>query len=263
MSQARDKAVIITGAADGLGRAASIAAAAAGYGVLLVDIDMDRLRETERIIAEAGGRSVVAQANVAIASDVQAYVARALDAFGRIDGLFNNAGVQGALAPMMDYRDDDFDRVIAVNLKGVYLGLKHVLPIMVKQRSGSIVNTGSMASTGGISGLTAYGAAKYGVIALTKIAALEVATSGVRVNAVLPGNIKTKMSLGSTAGANEAESEAFAASFVPQKRMGHPDDIASAVMFLLSDGSRHITGIELPVDGGITAQVYPGFSDAS
>jgi NAD(P)-dependent dehydrogenase (short-subunit alcohol dehydrogenase family) len=155
------------------------------------------------------------------------------------------------------YSAADFDQVIAINLKGVFLGLKHVLQVMLRQGSGSIVNTGSMLSTGGVPGLTGYGASKYGMISLTKTAALEVAKSGVRVHAVLPGNIKTKMSLGSTPGGSEAESEARAASMVPQRRMGTADEIADAVLFLFSDASKHITGIELALDGGITAQVYP------
>jgi NAD(P)-dependent dehydrogenase (short-subunit alcohol dehydrogenase family) len=150
------------------------------------------------------------------------------------------------------YSAADFDQVIAINLKGVFLGLKHVLQVMLRQGSGSIVNTGSMLSTGGVPGLTGYGASKYGMISLTKTAALEV-----RVHAVLPGNIKTKMSLGSTPGGSEAESEARAASMVPQRRMGTADEIAGAVLFLFSDASKHITGSELAVDGGITAQVYP------
>jgi NAD(P)-dependent dehydrogenase (short-subunit alcohol dehydrogenase family) len=252
-----EKAVIITGAADGLGRATSIAAARAGYAVLLVDIDEARLEVTARLVREAGGEAIIAKADVSNEDDVAGYVAKAVAAFGRIDGLFNNAGIQGAIGPIVNYSAADFDRVIAINLKGVFLGLKHVLQVMLRQGSGSIVNTGSMLSTGGVPGFSGYGAAKYGVISLTKTAALEVAKRGVRVNAVLPGNIKTKMSLGSTARGSEAESEAMAASMVPQGRMGTADEIADAVLFLFSDASKHITGIELAVDGGITAQVYP------
>lgn len=259
-----NRSVVVTGAADGIGRAASVAAAKAGYSVLLVDIDVVGLAQTEKIISDIGGRAVIAEANVADAKAVKGYVDKALSAFGRIDGLFNNAGIQINLTPIVDYNDEAFDRVIAVNLKGVYLGLKHVLPVMIKQGFGSIVNTASMASAGGIPGLTAYCAAKSGVIGLTRTAALEVAKTGVRVNAILPGNIKTKMALGDLTLCNSAaELEALAASLVPQGHMGKPEYIADAVIFLMSDQSRHITGIELPVDGGITAQVYPGFSAAT
>ena len=255
-----DKSVIVTGAAEGLGRATCIAAARAGYAVLLVDIDAARLAETEKLVGEAGGRAVVVEADVSKAEDVQGYVKAALDAFGRIDGMFNNAGVQGGVAPIVAHSDEDFDKVIAVNLRGVYLGLKHVLPVMIEQSSGCIVNTGSMASVGGIPSLCGYTAAKCGVIGLTNVAALEVAKTGVRVNAVLPGNIKTNMALGgSMTGEFAAKREALAASLVPQGHMGTPEDIADAVIFLMSDHAKHITGIALPVDGGITAQVYPGF----
>ncbi len=255
-----EKAVIMTGAAGGLGRATSIAAARAGYAVLLVDRNEAGLAETAALVNEAGGKAVIARADVSKSDDVKAYVAKALDSFGRIDGLFNNAGILGAAGYMVDLDEADFDRVIAINLKGVFLGLKYVLPVMLRQGAGSIVNTGSMTSTGGVPGLTAYGATKYGVISLTKTAALEVAKSGVRVNAVLPGNIKTKMALNSVPAANWAEAEKIAGSSVPQGHMGVPEDIAAAVIFLFSDGARHITGIELPVDGGITAQVYPALN---
>jgi NAD(P)-dependent dehydrogenase (short-subunit alcohol dehydrogenase family) len=251
------KAVIITGAAGGLGRATSIAAAHAGYAVLAVDQNEAGLATTAQLITEAGGNAVTAIADVSRSDDVKAYVAKALDSFGRIDGFFNNAGILGRAGMMVDMDEAVFDRVVAINLKGVFLGLKYVLPVMLRQGSGSIVNTGSMTSTGGMPGLTGYGATKYGVISLTKTAALEVAKTGVRVNAVLPGNIKTKMALDSVPGVSEAEAEKIGASLVPQGRMGNPEDIAAAVIFLFSDGAKHITGIELPVDGGITAQVYP------
>jgi NAD(P)-dependent dehydrogenase (short-subunit alcohol dehydrogenase family) len=163
-----EKAVIMTGAAGGLGRATSIAAARAGYAVLLVDRNEAGLAETAALVNEAGGKAVIARADVSKSDDVKAYVAKALDSFGRIDGLFNNAGILGAAGYMVDLDEADFDRVIAINLKGVFLGLKYVLPVMLRQGAGSIVNTGSMTSTGGVPGLTAYGATKYGVISLTK-----------------------------------------------------------------------------------------------
>ncbi len=255
-----EKAVIITGAAGGIGRATSIAAARAGYAVMLVDRNEAGIVETAQMVTEAGGKAVIATADVSKSDDVQAYVAKALESFGRIDGLFNNAGILGAGKLMIDLDEADFDRVIAINLKGVFLGLKYVLPVMLQQGSGSIVNTGSMTSTGGIPYLTAYGATKYGVISLTKTAALEVAKSGVRVNAVLPGNIKTKMALRSVPATSLEEAEKIVGASVPQGHMGEPEDIAAAVIFLFSDGAKHITGIELPVDGGITAQVYPALN---
>jgi len=260
MSTFADKVGIVTGAADGLGRAVSVSLAKAGYSVVLVDIDRDRLAETERLVAETGSRSLRILANVADAAAVQDYVSQAVSKFGRIDGFFNNAGILGPEAPLTEYPDDQFDKVIAVNLKGVFLGLKHVLAVMIKQGSGSIVNTASMAAAGGIPLLSPYVASKHGVIGLTRIAALEAARSGVRVNAVLPGNIQTKMMLEGLTDAEAEQRNALAAALVPQGRMGVPQDIADAVVFLLSDQSRHITGVQLPVDGGITAQVYPSYN---
>lgn len=250
-----DKSVIVTGAADGLGRATSIAAARAGYSVLLVDIDVLRLAETERLVGEAGGHVAVAEADVSDAEAVKGFVNAALDAFGRIDGLFNNAGILGPMAPIADYSEEDFDRVISINLKGVFLGLKYVLPVMVKQGAGSIVNNSSMNATAGVPNLAAYNAAKHGILGLTQTAALEVAKAGVRVNAVLPGPIKTKMSLRDAPGVTEEEQESFAASLVPQGHMGLPEDIAETVIFLLSDQARFITGTGITVDGGVTAKI--------
>ena len=253
-----EKAIIITGAAGGLGKATSVAAAELGYGVTLVDLSADALEETRIAVERAGGRAVVATADVSDPIAVQDYVDRARDAFGRIDGFFNNAGINVPAAALIDTQDDDFDRCMSVNVKGVYLGLKSVLPVMMEQGFGSIVNTGSMGSTGGIPGISPYVASKHAVIGLTKTAALEAAKCGVRVNAVLPGNIRTRMMLESTQGSEE-EAVALAASLVPQGRVGLPQDIADAVMFLISERSTHVTGIALPVDGGITAQVYPNF----
>ena len=252
------KVAIVTGAADGLGRATSRMMAAKGARVLLVDIDEPRLAETEALIGDAGGEAAVFRADVSDEAQVRAYVAEAMSRFGRIDAFFNNAGILGAVAPMIDYPLDTFDRVIAINLRGVFLGLRFVLPVMIEQRAGSIINTGSIASAGGVPGSCAYSAAKHAVIGLTKTAAIEVGPTGVRVNAVLPGNIRTKMTrLGLTSdAADDAEAVRLAARLVPQGRMGTPEEIADAVCFLASDASTHITGIELPVDGGVLASAF-------
>lgn len=260
MKEFAGKVAIVTGAADGLGRAVSVSLAEAGCSVILVDVDQDRLAETERLVTGAGSRGVSVVADVADAEAVKSYVARTLKEFGRIDGFFNNAGILGPSFPLTEYPDDQFDKVIAVNLKGVFLGIKHVMPVMMKQGSGSIVNTASMAAAGGIPLLTPYVAAKHGVIGLTRIAALESAKTGVRVNAVLPGNIRTKIMLEGLSEEEKLQRNALADSLVPQGHMGVPQDIADAVLFLLSDQSGHITGVQLPVDGGITAQVYPSYT---
>lgn len=253
----KDEVVIITGAANGLGRATGIAAAKAGYKVLLVDINKEGLAESKKLIEEQGGVAETFTANVSVEAEVKAYVDYAVQTFGRIDGFFNNAGVLGTPAPIIATDVEVLDRVLAVNVKGVFLGMKHVLPVMQQQGKGSIVNTGSMGSKGGLPYMASYSASKHAVIGLTKVAALEAATTGIRVNAVLPGTIKTDMALMGTPGNTEEEKVAFASKTVPQGNMGRPEDIADAVVFLISDASTHITGIELPVDGGITAQVYP------
>jgi len=248
------KVAIVTGAADGLGRATSLKMAAEGARVLLVDIDKQRLAETEALIGDAGGEAAVFVADVSDETQVRAYVDEAKGRFGRIDAFFNNAGILGVVAPTTEYPIDTFDKVIAVNLRGVFLGLHFVLPVMIRQRSGSIINTGSMGGAGGVPGSSAYNASKHAVIGLTKTAAIEVGATGVRVNAVLPGNIRTKMTSG--LGSDDAENERLAARLAPQGRMGTPEEIADAVYFLASDASLHITGVELPVDGGITASTY-------
>ena len=252
------KVAIVTGAADGLGRATSREMATKGMRVLLVDIDGKRLAETEALICDAGGEAAIFRADVSDAPQVRGYVAKAISRFGRIDAFFNNAGILGAVAPITDYPIDTFDRVVAVNLRGVFLGLRFVLPVMIEQRAGSIINTGLMGSAGGVPGSSAYNAAKHAVIGLTKTAAIEVGPTGVRVNAVLPGNIRTKMTAGLSSGAHAdpVENERFAAGLAPQGRMGTPEEIADAVCFLASDAAMHITGIELPVDGGVLASTY-------
>lgn len=228
--------------------------------MLLVDVDADGLRETAETIQAAGGNAIVVVADVSNAQQVRGYVARAQQEFGTIDAFFNNAGIIGAQAPLVEYPEDTFDKVMAINVKGVFLGLKYVLPVMIDQGSGAVVNTGSMASTGALPGSTAYAAAKHAVIGLTKTAAIETATTGVRVNAILPGNIKTNMALAGAPGETVGEKEAILGASVPQGRAGLPEEIAEAVLFLVSTGAKHITGIQLPVDGGITAQVYPSAS---
>jgi NAD(P)-dependent dehydrogenase (short-subunit alcohol dehydrogenase family) len=254
------KGAVVTGAGSGLGRAASVALAREGAAVLLVDIDAAGLQETSELIQEAGGRAIVFVADVSDPSLVRDYVNRARQEFGTIDAFFNNAGIMGPQASLVDYPEDSFDKVMAINVKGVFLGLKYVLPVMMEQGFGAVVNTGSMASTGALPGSTAYAAAKHAVIGLTKTAAVETAATGVRVNAILPGNIKTNMALAGAPGETVGEKEAILGATVPQGRAGLPEEIAEAVLFLVSIGAKHITGIQLPVDGGITAQVYPSAS---
>jgi NAD(P)-dependent dehydrogenase (short-subunit alcohol dehydrogenase family) len=184
---------------------------------------------------------------------VKDYVEKALAAYGRIDCFFNNAGIEGVVTPTQDYEEETFDRVIAVNLKGVFLGLRHVLPVMLRQESGAIVNTASVAGLFGSPGMPAYVASKHGVLGLTKVAAADVAALGVRVNAVCPGPVETRMmrSLESQRSPNnpEAVHAAYAAG-IPTGRYAQPEEIAGAVLYLCSDLSGDVTGTHIVIDGG-------------
>ena len=225
--------------------------------MLLVDVDEAGLGETAALIADDGGDTFSFTADVSDAASVASYVAAAVSRFGRIDAFFNNAGVNASSFDIADYPEDLFDRVISINVRGVFLGMKYVLRQMLEQGSGAVVNTASVLAVGGLGGQLAYVASKHAVLGMTRTAALEVAPHGVRVNAVIPGNIKTQMAMRLEPGQTEAQKEAMHAAIVPQRRMGLPSEIANAVVFLVSDDSQHVTGIDLAVDGGITAQVYP------
>ncbi|GGL36621.1 SDR family oxidoreductase [Phycicoccus endophyticus] len=251
------RVAIVTGAADGIGRATAVRLARDGAAVVLVDVNEAGLTETKAAVDAEAGSGMVFRADVTDPAQVQSYVEAAKALTGFIDAFFNNAGILGPMAPITDYPVEAFDKVVAVNLRGVFLGLKHVLPVMTAQGFGAVVNTSSMGGVGGLPGQAGYVASKHGVIGLTKTAALEVVASGVRVNAILPGTIKTRMAMSGAAGIDPRAIEAAMDASTPGSHAGMPEDIANTALFLLSDASAYITGIEVPVDGGITAQVYP------
>jgi NAD(P)-dependent dehydrogenase (short-subunit alcohol dehydrogenase family) len=250
------KVVVVTGAGGGIGSATSVAAAREGAQLLLVDLDEAGLAET----AEASGGTVIV-ADVTQAADVERYVADAVERFGRIDGFFNNAGIHGVVSPIVDYPIEMFDQVIAVNLRGVFLGLQSVLRVMLRQGSGSIVNTASIAAERGLPQSSAYIASKHGVLGLTRVAAAEVAALGVRVNAVLPGMIDTRMLRAIVDEITGGEIEAGlrgAAVAAPIARLAQPEEVAEVVVFLLSDASSFVHGAGWPVDGGALAALGNG-----
>jgi NAD(P)-dependent dehydrogenase (short-subunit alcohol dehydrogenase family) len=252
----KGKVALITGAGNGIGRAAARGFAARGADVVVVDLDGAAAERTAATIQQQGGAARAVRADVTKSADVQAYVKAALDAYGKIDCFFNNAGIEGKVAPTAEYEEAVFDQVIAVNVKGVFLGLRHVLPVLLKQKRGAVVNTASVAGLVATPGMSAYVASKHAVLGLTKAAAGEVARSGVRVNAVCPGPIDTRMihSLESQLNPGNPASvgDRYRAS-LPIGRYGTAEEVANVVLFLASDLAGNITGAHYVIDGGRSA----------
>jgi NAD(P)-dependent dehydrogenase (short-subunit alcohol dehydrogenase family) len=246
------KVALVTGAGSGIGRATALTFAREGAKIVVADIVVAGGEETVRMIKAAGGDAVFVKVDASKAAEVEAMVKKVVDTYGRLDCAFNNAGIEGAITPTADYTEEDWDRVIAINLKGVWLCMKAEIPQMLKQGGGAIVNTASVAGLVGFQGLSAYVASKHGVNGLTKTAALEYAKSGIRVNAVCPGVINTPM-VQRAFGASPQLSETFVA-IEPVGRLGKPEEIAEAVVWLCSDAASFVTGLPMAVDGALTAQ---------
>jgi NAD(P)-dependent dehydrogenase (short-subunit alcohol dehydrogenase family) len=250
------KVALVTGGANGIGRATAFEFARAGAKVVLVDRDRVAGDATAGAIRQEGADARFVEADVTSSASVQAYVKAALDAHGAIDCFFNNAGIEGKVTPTAEYDEAMFDAVIGVNVKGVFLGLRHVLPVMLRQKRGAIVNTASVAGLVATPGMPAYVASKHAVIGLTKTAAGEVARAGVRVNAVCPGPVDTRMihSLEEQLDPNDpaAVGRRYQAA-LPTGRYTTPQEIANMVLFLCSDLASNITGGQYVVDGGRSA----------
>ena len=257
MSRFTGKAVVVTGAGGGIGRAAAARLAAEGASLVLVDCVKETLAETREVVERVGGAPAIAvEADVTRASDVERYVAAATERFGGVDAFFNNAGILGAVSPLTEYPEAEFDRVLAVNVKGVWLGMKAVAPAMAARGGGAIVNTASIAGLRGSPNIIAYTASKHAVVGLTRSAAIELVRRGIRVNAVCPAPIETPMARELEQGFgrdNPARAhERFAAS-IPMRRFGEPDEVAALVVFLLSSDASYINGGIYTVDGGSMA----------
>lgn len=251
------KVAIITGGANGIGQAVAQSLATRGArGVLVVDRDVAAGEATVAAIRAAGGTALFTSADVSQSADVRAYVQLALDTWGAIDCFHNNAGIEGTIATTAEYDEAMFDSVMAINVKGVFLGLRHVLPVMLKQGHGAVVNTASVAAIFGTPGMPAYVASKHAVMGLTKVAAGEVGPQGIRVNAVCPGPIDTRMvrDIAKQVSPNNPDAvEARYAGSLPLRRYGTAQEVANVVLFLLSDLAGNITGAQYVVDGGRSA----------
>jgi NAD(P)-dependent dehydrogenase (short-subunit alcohol dehydrogenase family) len=248
------KVALVTGGASGIGRACAQLFASEGASVVVSDVALEGGHETVRLIEEDGGEAFFVEADVSKAAQVEALVGGTVEAYGHLDYAFNNAGIEGRMATnTADYLEEDWDRVIAVNLKGVWLCMKHEIAHMLRQGGGSIVNNSSVEGLVGLEGTSAYAASKHGVVGLTKTAALEYAQSGIRVNAVCPGLIRTPMVERYTGGDAETEAQ-WAAIFEPVGRMGSSEEVAEAVVWLCSEAASFVTGHAMAVDGGFLAR---------
>ena len=256
MNRFEGKVVIVTGAAGGIGRAAALRFAAEGAAVVAVDLDDDGLTGTVGAVEAAGGTAHAVRADVTRSGDVAAYVQAAVDRFGGVDVLFNNAGIEGVVAPLEDYPEETFDEVMAVNVKGVWLGMRHVAGAMRARGGGAIVNTSSGAGLRGTPELIAYGASKHAVIGMTATAAIDLAPAGIRVNAVCPGPTNTRMLDAISAGKFPEDPTLFlkrSDERIPMGRRGEPEEVVALVTFLASDDASYISGGWHTVDGGWAA----------
>ena len=246
-----EKVALVIGGSTGIGRATAVAFGQAGAKVVVAGRGKERGKETEALVQQTGAESLFIETDVTSDSSIRALIDQTIEKFGRIDAAFNNAGIEGKVAPIAETTEADFDSIIDTNLKGVYLGLKYQVLQMLKNGGGAIVNTASIGGVVGFPNTAIYCASKHAVIGLTKTVALELANANIRVNAVAPGAVQTGL-LNRMSG-SEAAAQAIAQA-IPMQRIGKPEEIANAVVWLCSAEASYLTGHTLVVDGGFTVQ---------
>lgn len=254
MGKLDGKVALITGAGSGMGQATALLFTAEGARIGVVDYIPAGGQETVRMITETGGEAVFIEADVSRAADAERMVRTVVDAFGRLDVLYNNAGISQRMVSLAEITEEEWDHIVDVNLKGVFLGCKYAIPVMVSQGGGVIINTASASGVVGWAGLSAYSASKGGVVLLTKSMALEYGGKNIRVNCICPGVISTAMAE-FPPDMDEKTKGKIMRSQSPMGRMGLPKEIAQAALYLASDDSSYCTGVILMVDGGRTAGI--------
>ena len=245
------KVALVTGGSSGIGRATSLTFAREGAKVVVADVDIEGGDETVRRIRKAGGEAVFVKTDVSKHAEVNALIDKAVQTYGRLDYAFNNAGIEGPTVSTVDHTEEEWDSVIDINLKGVWLCMKYEIPQMLRQGGGAIVNTSSISGLVSNPNMSAYNASKHGINGLTKSAAIEYARAGIRVNAVCPGAINTPM-MERVKALDPRETQTIEQS--PAGRMASPEEVAEPVVWLCSDAASFVTGHTMCVDGGLIAQ---------
>ncbi|MCD5324211.1 MULTISPECIES: SDR family oxidoreductase [Pontibacillus] len=258
MLKLREKVVLITGAGSGLGEATAIQVAREGAKLSLVDVNGESLEKVKKRVQEVAETEILLiTADVSDEEAVKNYVHKTKEHFGRIDGFFNNAGIEGKQNLTEDYGSDEFHKVVGINLNGVFYGMKYVLEVMKEQGSGSIVNTASVGGIRGVGNQSGYAASKHGVVGLTRNSGVEYGQYGVSIKAIAPGAIMTPMVEGSLKQLGGDQWEEAGEEFVksnPMKRFGKPEEVGNLVSFLLSDEAQFINAAVIPIDGGQSYQ---------
>jgi len=246
----KDKVALVTGAGSGMGEAAAIMFAQAGAAVVVADINEATAKSVAEKITAKGQKAIAVRCDVTDGQQVKAMVDKAVETYGRLDAAFNNAGVQSLVSDVADLSEDEYDRILNINLKGVWLCMKYELQQMRKQGSGAIVNNSSIGGLIGLPGRAAYHAAKHGVLGLTKSAAAEYAVKGILINAVCPGTIDTPMVQTMITSGDLPEDDAI--KLIPIGRLGRAEEVAATVLWLCSPAASYIVGQAIAVDGGFT-----------